>query len=272
MNNRTPIKFDVCSDLHIEFDLDYDDINYKFFENLFKDFKSPNLIIAGDLFAIRIECQDDEHMFNEVIGSLNDYVKDHFENALFVLGNHDYWYYDSFLNVNEVPQWWTERMPAFNVLDINTNPKTRIGDIDIFGSTGWTQLDELGQCQARMFMNDYRNCANGTLTPSWTSRQAAKTHRMLEKFAKSTTNGLVITHHAPSFKCAFQNKSFPAAYCNSWDGLMISEQSGIQNWIHGHLHQHYQRKIGHCNVFSNARGYREYEAIASYFKPLTIKI
>lgn len=163
-------------------------------------------------------------------------------------------------------------MPAFTVLDINTNPKTKIGDIDVFGTTGWTELDEYGQYQAKLYMNDYRNYAKGTLTPSWTTRQAARTYRALEKFAKSTSNGLVITHHAPSFKCAFQNKSFPAAYCNDWDQLMTSENTGIKNWVHGHLHQHYQRKIGHCNVFSNARGYREYEAIASSFKPLTIKV
>jgi calcineurin-like phosphoesterase family protein len=65
---------------------------------------------------------------------------------------------------------------------------------------------------------------------------------------------VVITHHAPSAGSVHERYArHPAtpAFASSCDGLVA--QADV--WIHGHLHQACEYRLGKCLVASNPRGY-----------------
>lgn len=261
-------EFDVCSDLHLEFDLDfYGYLDRPYIDNLFSRGSSDNLIIAGDLFAIPYK--DSAQLFDDIIGTVNEVVKSRYNNAYFVLGNHDYWYH---YNGDQLPvNFWTEKLPSFNVLDISTNPVAQLDDLVIFGSTGWTEINNvIKQSLVQRWMNDYQY---SDLTAGYTSKIASDTRQQIDTVAKQHTDKkvVVITHHAPLQQCQYVHKDLPEAYFNCWDKL-LDDNPNIVTWIHGHVHQQYQFQHNKCTVVSNARGYYDLEPIAQNFYPLKVVV
>lgn len=264
-------EFDVCSDLHLEFDLDfYGYLDRQYIDQLFDNQSSDNLIIAGDLFAIPQRAHSERQLFDDIIGTIDDVVKSRYKNAYFVLGNHDYWYhYDC--DCQEIVDFWTKKLPSFNVLDYTTNPIALIDDIVIFGSTGWTELkNDIDLSIVERSMNDYRY---SNFTAGYTSANAAATRKAIDKAAKQYYDKqlLVVTHHAPLQQCQIVHKSVPQAYFNQWTNV-IDDNPNITNWIYGHVHQRYRFQHNKCALISNARGYCNHESIADDFRVLKVVV
>lgn len=244
--------FDVCSDLHLEFDLDDQGcLDQQYLESVFGNAHSDNLIIAGDLLAVPLDNEYCVQLFDDAIDAINQFVRQRYRNALFVLGNHDYWYH---YNVQSTVDFWTEKLTAFKVLDIHTNPVFELDDLVIFGSTGWTQIDDLfAKRLAEQNMNDYRHTH---LTVNLTSQIAQRTRDQIDQVATKYKDRkmMVITHHAPLPQCQKGHNFLPEAYFNDWHTL-IDDHSNIVEWVYGHVHQRRQIKYNHCTVTNNARGY-----------------
>jgi len=98
----------------------------------------------------------------------------------------------------------------------------------------------------------------------------------LDNFLQKDYNKLVVvTHHAPS------GLSTPPEYAHQYDmnggyrshlDHLIEDHPQIKLWIHGHMHDPVDYKIGSTRVFSNPRGYIGYETAASKFELKTIDI
>lgn len=69
---------------------------------------------------------------------------------------------------------------------------------------------------------------------------------------------VVVTHHAPSFKClepryqAMQGNHVNAAFASSLEHLM---GPGVPLWIHGHVHNSVDMDIKGTRILCNPRGY-----------------
>lgn len=269
----TKTSFDVCSDLHLEFDIDYyGDVDRSLIESLFKKPSSDNLIVAGDVLAVPTRDEQSRKYVDDVLTLFNDIVGERYKNAIFVLGNHDTWYHPNRTidEYKETVEYWTNKLTNFNVLDIFNNPVTKIDDVTIIGSTGWTEIDPCDRFWVQQNMNDYYHTE---MTADFTNDIAKKTRETFEQLLNDHNNDkvVVVTHHAPMKKCEFLHKSVPAAYLNSWEKL-LDNHPNIATWVYGHVHQRYQFMYNKTNVVCNARGYIGNEAIANNFHPLMIAV
>lgn len=73
---------------------------------------------------------------------------------------------------------------------------------------------------------------------------------------KESDNTVVITHHAPSSRSLPESRRddlTSAAYASHLDEVV--EQSNAKLWIHGHLHNSSDYRIGKTRVLCNPRGY-----------------
>jgi len=77
--------------------------------------------------------------------------------------------------------------------------------------------------------------------------------RLAESFDGKT---VVVTHHAPSARSVhprFASDPVSAAFASDLEALM----PGVALWIHGHLHDSSDYRVGNCRVVANPRGYRD---------------
>jgi Icc-related predicted phosphoesterase len=84
----------------------------------------------------------------------------------------------------------------------------------------------------------------------------------------------VITHHAPSHKSLPQAVKSDlgllcAAYASSLDELIIKSEPLL--WIHGHIHQPQNYKIGNTRIVSNPRGYA-FEESPSFRREFIVEV
>ena len=98
----------------------------------------------------------------------------------------------------------------------------------------------------------------------------------LDNFLQKDYNKLVVvTHHAPSGLSTppeFAHQiEMNGGYRSHLDHL-IEDHPQIKLWIHGHMHDPVNYRIGNTRVYSNPRGYIGYETAASKFELKTIDI
>lgn len=271
------INIDYCSDLHFEFDADYYDYRDGYvdwdrvIESTFKNPQSDILCIAGDLFACNTNIAAMFNDFKAMLNSLDKFINCHYQRAFFVLGNHDYWYYD----IDDVLMFWKNHL-SDSIHLLNNDMVTLDQDTLLVGSTGWTEIDDADQrMHAQYWMNDYRYIRNdhGRLTADITSNFATATKKYIQRIAEENHNKkiVVVTHHAPSLNCQNINKTVPQAYFNNWDCL-LENHSNITDWIYGHAHQNFDIVIGSCHTHCNARGYFPCESTSKDFKLQSIVV
>ena len=146
-----------------------------------------------------------------------------------------------------------------------------IGGVRFLGATLWTDFHlfsdqpadrQLAMLEAERIMNDYhriRFAKQGYR--KLRARDTAQLHarqrawlatRLAEPFAGKT---VVITHMAPSMMSVaprYAQDVVSAAYASRLDGL--AAQADL--WVHGHMHDSFDYRIGKCRVVCNPRGYR----------------
>jgi Icc-related predicted phosphoesterase len=160
-----------------------------------------------------------------------------------------------------------------------------IGGVTFVGGTLWTDFnrqDSLTMWNAGQSMNDYRVCRNsgrGISGGGYASRlqpeDTLADHKAMLDYIRIVTEGqegkkfVVAVHHAPS--------SASVAECYKGDLLMngnfytdlsefIMDRPQIRLWVHGHMHNNSDYKIGETRVVCNPRGYVGYESWADRFQ------
>lgn len=202
----------------------------------------------------------------------------HQKPVIYVLGNHEY-YKGTYPKV----LYKIKELAKNSNIHILENEAIEIEHIVFHGATLWTDFSLLGNpreygiiCQEKM--NDYKKIRR---YPSYSKLRTIDTFNIhnesvrwlsksLEKH-KDKTN-IVITHHAPSIKSISEkNKKHPlsAAYASNLEDLILEYSPKL--WIHGHIHEPKDYKIGTTQIICNPHGYID-EAYNGYKKELLKEI
>ena len=185
--------------------------------------------------------------------------------VVFVAGNHEYYhagYTESLARSREVAA-------GIENLHFLENDEVMINDVVFGGATLWTDFELMGHrpfvvhyCE--LMMNDYHEIAF-TRQPRRARLRVPHTvkfHRDSRKFIEDflarhcRSRTVVVTHHAPSrYSIAprFENDISSAAFASDLAASMIERGPAV--WVHGHVHDRFDYKLGKTRVLCNPRGY-----------------
>jgi len=183
--------------------------------------------------------------------------------VLYLLGNHEYYGHAMPKLSNKL-----RKNALSSHVHILEHDKFEIDGFKFLGCTLWTDFKLFGNAkiarqEAQLWMNDYDKIR---VSPQFRKLRAVDTqilHSKSLRWLKSELNEnpqktIVITHHAPSRQSLLKAESsdldlLNAAYASSLDEFII--KSGPLLWIHGHIHESRDYKIGNTRIVSNPRGY-----------------
>ena len=235
------------SDLHIElWRDDGPDVNL--------DLAAPDVVIlAGDI-----------HVKSQAVAwAANKFPR---LPVLYVMGNHESYG----ANLDEIEKnLLLDTQSSPNVTFLKQSEKI-IGGVRFLGCTLWTDFklfsDEpadrhIAMSEAGAVMNDYKRirlAGKGyrKLQPGDTALFHAEQKSWLNAKLHEPFNGMtvVISHMAPSLKSVpveFATDPISAAYASNLESLV--ELADL--WVHGHMHDSSDYRIGKCRVVCNPRGY-----------------
>jgi predicted phosphodiesterase len=216
-----------------------------------------------------------------------DYVlmqADRFKSVVWVFGNHEF-YGESFTRlVGKV----RSMIPADSNISVLDNASMTVDDIEIIGSTLWSDFDKGGSFSmwgARRGMNDFTSIRNGPPGVPYMRRFSPKDalERHLESrgfladaIGTSKNAGrtpIVVTHHAPA-----PNHEHPDYRGSGVSGAYVSDMVDFVSrhrpaaWISGHTHYAMVESIGSTLMVSNPRGYMPKYGVDEFDPWLTVQI
>lgn len=184
--------------------------------------------------------------------------------VLYVHGNHEGYGHNIDTALEKIR---TASESTENVKFLNCD-EYRIGTVRFLGAALWTDFKLFGDdrryvamTQAESTMTDYRrirlaskgyrrlHAADTALFHE--SQKAWIAAKLAEPYAGAT---VVITHMAPSMRSVpgqYSSDLTSASYASNMDDLIIKADA----WIHGHMHESFDYKIGQCRVVCNPFGY-----------------
>ena len=198
--------------------------------------------------------------------------------VLYVAGNHEYYGRAYPKHLHELK----EQAEHSNVTVLE-NDSVIIGDIRFMGCTLWTDFrlhgdPRLAGHSAAEVMTDYRKIRIGADYRRLRPTDTAAIHRRSRDWLKvqlsgeSPTRQVVISHHAPSprsIPAACFDDPLSSAYASRLDDFI--ESSTIDLWIHGHLHNSSDYRIGQTRIVANPRGYPD-EANPAFKADFTVEL
>jgi Icc-related predicted phosphoesterase len=184
---------------------------------------------------------------------------------LMVLGNHEY--YHRFIP-NELAVARSQG-PAFNICVLENEAIVRSG-VRFVGATLWTDYRCFGEARqgAAMSacaagMNDHRRI--GWRKEPWSRfrpQEAQLLHHRsrsyLESVLATTFDGptAVITHHAVHWNSIvpkYRNDPVTAAFVSDMSAIIEAYQPAL--WVHGHVHNSCDYRVGNTRIICNPHGY-----------------
>lgn len=141
-----------------------------------------------------------------------------------------------------------------------------IQGVRFLGATLWTdyRLFEpqyaqlLAMYEARERLNDHRRIRldKGAFSPVDALAIHTATRRWLKEELEKPFDGktVVVTHHAPhrnSVHQKYKDDLLSAAFASDVSELL----QGADLWIHGHVHESFEYRVGRCRVVANPAGY-----------------
>ena len=188
---------------------------------------------------------------------------------LYVLGNHEFYGTE----IEETRRRMATKCAAagIHLLDPGT---VRVDGVRFIGATLWTDLllegmaDEVGaHLRVSRGITDFTGVIKhqGREFTTWESAERHRSDRAfiereLEKAERAGDRVVVITHHAPSPRSIrpwFEGDPYNCAFASDLDRVIDRYQPEL--WIHGHMHDPVDERLGRTRVLANPAGYR-YEA------------
>ena len=267
------MKIAVGSDLHLEF--------------MGMDFELPDadvLILAGDILVI--DDLRDVFDFSKNSFDARTFLRDisfKYKNVIYVPGNHEY-YGGVFGTTKDKIVSFLKSENITNI-EFSEYGSTIIDDVKFVYATLWTDINRGNPILLSMgssIMNDYNQIMTTDLDvesggrylqPKDTVNKHFQHKEFIEKEVVGFDKVVVITHHSPSLLSSDRRHSnSDYFYCCTDMDLVILDNPQINYWIHGHLHNRVNYKIGETTVISNCRGYSPHEKMASSFKIEVIEV
>ena len=241
------------------------------------------LILAGDICEARelTKCHHSTKLLEHTAGThpFSDFFNIEcakYEKVFYVMGNHEHYHsrfdqtYDNLKRI----------MPA-NVTVLEQELEEYKG-VMFMGATMWTNCnnsDNLTFYHLKQMMNDYKVIKNyypyknvyHKLVPEHTFGVHVKTLEWFKLMLSMHRDKpfVVITHHAPSFLSVpeyFKHDTIMNGGYASDLSEFILDNENIKTWVHGHMHEAVDYKIGETRVIANPRGYYPYEQ-SQVFEP-----
>ena len=197
------------------------------------------------------------------------------DRVLYVPGNHEY--YGSEIDLARRALAHQCRRHEVTLLDPGA---VTIDDIRFIGATLWTDLRLEGaaaEAQAHLAVGgglaDFTGAIRHHAGPSgrFTTAESAQRHAAhrafieaeLERAESCGLTPVVITHHAPSPKCIrprFEGRRLNAGFASDLDAVIARYQPPL--WVHGHMHDRVDERLGETRVVCNPGGYNRAEGHA----------
>jgi len=248
------MKIHALSDLHIEFDRFH-----------LPETDADVVVLAGDI-----------HVGEKGVPWAIDSVLN--KPVLYVLGNHEFF-------GKAYPKLVTtlKDKAAGSHVRILEKDAVTIDGVNFFGCTLWTDFELLGdpriagyQCQ--QLMTDFRRIRVSPRYSKLRSVDVAAIHRQSLQWLRSALEGargqtnVVVTHHAPSVLSLPDSRPddvVSAAYASRLEYLF--DEFDIAYWLHGHLHNSSDYRLGRTRVICNPRGYPD-ERNLDFVPDLTVSL
>lgn len=239
------MKIQVASDLHLEF-LRHTWPNERLIE------PAPGadvLVLAGDIAS-----------GTDPLRLFADWSEKSKVPIIFVAGNHEFY--------NHVMDPTIEKLRETAVdsgIHFLENDRVDIGGVRFLGTTLWTdyrlarnrtQSQQMAYVEPRL--NDHRLIRNGRHV--FTARDALERHEratawLQEELARPFVGKtVVVTHHGPhplSVHPRYIGDVLSAGFVSDLSHLM----PGVDLWLHGHVHDGFDYRVGRCRVVANPAGY-----------------
>ena len=231
-----------ASDLHLEFEENSDYLKANPLEVV-----GDILILAGDTIYFGEKMHEADWFF--------DWCSASFKQTYLIPGNHEY--YGGFPMEKTITDF--ELKVRDNVTYLN-NKSIKIENIELFFTTLWTRIPLEESYTIEKIMRDCRyGRFNGIKFKSrvWNILNRTCSEWLCNALAASNaTHKIVVSHHCPyrdERGVKYVGKMASSAYMT--DMHPITEGSGIEYWIHGHIHLQLECSVDGINVISNPLGY-----------------
>lgn len=182
--------------------------------------------------------------------------------VLYVLGNHEFYGQ----KIPALTQRLKEQTRGSRV-HLLENDRIELNGVVFLGTTLWTDFNLGGdpvraEIAAALGMTDFRRIR---VTPGYRRfrpADARRRHQASRAWLESELalargrTCVVITHHAPSprsISAVYAGDPLNAAFASDLEPMI--EASGAALWIHGHLHNARDYRVGSTRVVNNPRGY-----------------
>jgi predicted phosphodiesterase len=181
--------------------------------------------------------------------------------VLYVAGNHEFYDHEWEQLRDDLRQ--AAEGTAVRFLD---DDAVTLGGVRFLGSTLWTDYLSAGQAPAEAmaaaegFLLDHRRIR--TRAGPFSAAQALKDHQRSrawlarELAIDRATPAVVVTHHGPhpaSIHARFAGSPINGAFVSDLADLV----SQADLWLHGHVHDSFDYRVGRCRVVTNPRGYAQ---------------
>lgn len=197
---------------------------------------------------------------------------------IYVLGNHEFYKHKHPKLIEQIKLANTK--PNIHILE---NESIVLDGVTFHGATLWTDMllfpnSDAVRYQCGIEMNDYKKIRTlpnySKMTTLYSIDQFNQSKKFLER-ALSECGGkqVVVTHHAPSKQSvplAYLEDLTTAAYASDLEWLILKYQPEL--WLHGHIHNQTNYKIGNTHVLANPRGYEGHFINADFESDMLIQI
>lgn len=189
--------------------------------------------------------------------------------AVFTAGNHEYYGGDYGFNLAR-SRAQNLRLPGTHFLDDSV---TVIDGVRFIGCTLWTdfELDGSGAKDVAWAMHNVAGLLadfGGAIqdfsdrTGKLTTQRAKVMHEHSRTFLRETLatpfDGptVVVTHHAPhrgSLHPRWRDSTLNPGFVSDLEGLILAGKPDL--WVHGHVHDSFDYRVGRTRVVCNPKGY-----------------
>jgi Icc-related predicted phosphoesterase len=201
--------------------------------------------------------------------------------VVFVAGNHEFYQSSIVEGVFEGVKAAAAR-PNVHFLE---NGYVEIGGVYFAGATLWTDFSimgsqDLAMWHAEQVMSDYSAIAY-TKKPfsKLRAHNTVRMHRASRGFLEVFLNEhrdrktVVVTHHAPSPQAIapqYAHELATAAFVTDMEDLI--REGGPTLWVHGHVHEHFEYRVGNTKVVCHPRGYSGEASFGRFAASLIVEI
>jgi predicted phosphodiesterase len=258
------MKIQIASDLHLE----RADVEIK-------NAGARVLVLAGDIMCAKFldkKSPDSNSILYRRFTKFLDRVSDEFQDVVYVAGNHEFYGFKWQKTLDVL----ADHCSKYSNVDFLEASAVTLEDVTFVGGTLWTDLrngDPFVLHDIRSLMNDYRAILDDTqghtklkpITPVMRHKRTLKVFS--EIIAQDPASKYVVVgHHAPSFQSVpdeYRHEfTMNSAYATDLSEFIL-DRPQIKAWIHGHMHDPVDYKIGETRILANPRGYLGYETRAN---------